>query len=58
MDEKAGDVLDVAPVVVGGAEIREGRAVKEVIDKSQLKEGVVCGKFSLASAEDLEKQLR
>ena len=52
--KKAGDELFVAPVVVGGVEIRDERSIKEVLDKSQLQEGVLCGKFTLASKEDLE----
>jgi len=52
--KKAEDDVRIVPVVVGGEEIVQ-RAVKEVIDKSQLKEGVICGKFALATKEDLEK---
>lgn len=52
--KKAGEALEIAPVVVGGESI-EKREIKEVIDKSQLKEGVVCGKYALATEEDLKR---
>ncbi len=53
--KKPEDAPDIAPVVVGGEEIVEGRDLKEVIDKSQLQEGIICGKFAQANAEDLHK---
>ena len=53
--KKPEDTLEIAPVVVGGKEIIKERTLKEVIDKSQLKEGIICGKFAQASAEDLQK---
>lgn len=52
--KKAAETLEIAPVVVGGEMFVE-REVKEVIDKSQLKEGVMCGKYALATKEDLER---
>ncbi len=52
--KKAAETLEIAPVVVGG-EVFVEREVKEVIDKSQLKEGVMCGKYALATKEDLER---
>ncbi|MDD3342293.1 MAG: bifunctional proline dehydrogenase/L-glutamate gamma-semialdehyde dehydrogenase [Sulfurospirillaceae bacterium] len=52
--KKAGDTPLFAPIVVGGEDIVE-RESKEVLDKSQLKEGVVCGKYAIATAEDLTK---
>ncbi len=45
----------VAPIVVAGVDITEDRNVQEAIDKSQLKEGVLAGKFALANADDLKK---
>ncbi|AXH12356.1 bifunctional proline dehydrogenase/L-glutamate gamma-semialdehyde dehydrogenase [Halarcobacter bivalviorum] len=45
----------VVPVVVGAEELTENRKIIEAIDKSQLKEGVLAGKFANATAEDLEK---
>jgi len=50
--KKAGDTISVAPIVIGGNDITD-REIKEVIDKSQLREGVVCGSFALATQEDL-----
>ncbi len=48
----------IAPVVVEGVEVFEGRETKEAIDKSQLKDGVVVGKFALATAEDLKRAVK
>ncbi|RXK07817.1 bifunctional proline dehydrogenase/L-glutamate gamma-semialdehyde dehydrogenase [Halarcobacter bivalviorum] len=45
----------VVPVVIGAEELTENRKIIEAIDKSQLKEGVLAGKFANATAEDLEK---
>ncbi|WP_428023753.1 proline dehydrogenase family protein [Arcobacter sp.] len=45
----------IAPIVVGGEEIVEGRKIVEAIDKCQLKDGVLAGKFANANAEDLKK---
>ncbi len=53
--KKVGEEVAIAPVVVGGEEIVSEREVKEVKDKSQLKEGVICGKYTVASAEDLAR---
>lgn len=52
--KKADDKLEVVPVVVGAKEITQ-REIKEVIDKSQIKENVLCGKYALANAQDLTK---
>ncbi|AHJ11749.1 bifunctional proline dehydrogenase/L-glutamate gamma-semialdehyde dehydrogenase [Sulfurospirillum multivorans] len=52
--KKVGDEVGIAPIVVGGEAIVD-RDIKTVIDKSQLKEGVVCGKYALATKEDLQK---
>ena len=45
----------IAPIVIGGEDIVEGRKVVEAIDKSQVKEGVLAGKFANANAEDLKR---
>ncbi len=44
----------IAPIVVAGEDITD-RKVQEAIDKSQVKEGVLAGKFALANADDLKK---
>jgi len=44
----------ITPIVVGGKEITKERDTKKVIDKSQLKDGVVIGEFALANAQDLK----
>ena len=43
------------PVVIAGEDLTGDRKVIEAIDKSQLKEGVLAGKFANATAEDLQK---
>ena len=45
----------IVPVVVDGEEKRENRSITETFDKSQIKEGVLAGKFANATKEDLEK---
>jgi len=45
----------ITPIVVGGEEIVEDRKVVEAIDKCQIKEGVLAGKFANANAEDLKR---
>ena len=52
--KKAGDEVGTSPVVVGGEMLFSG-TTKEVIDKSQLKEGVVCGRYTQATAHDLKR---
>ena len=51
--KKAGEEVGIAPIVVGGEAI-VAREIKTVVDKSQLREGVMCGKYALATQEDLE----
>jgi RHH-type transcriptional regulator, proline utilization regulon repressor / proline dehydrogenase / delta 1-pyrroline-5-carboxylate dehydrogenase len=45
----------ITPIVVAGLDITEDRKIVEAIDKSQLKEGVLAGKFANANAEDIKK---
>ena len=45
----------ITPIVVAGVDIYEDRIVVDAIDKSQLKDGVLAGRFVNASAEDLKK---
>ncbi len=45
----------IAPVVVAGEDLIGERKVVEAIDKSQLKERVLAGKFANATAEDIKK---
>ncbi|MFV0561619.1 proline dehydrogenase family protein [Malaciobacter mytili] len=45
----------VKPVVVAGKEITEDRKIYEAIDKSQLQEGVLAGKFAMANEQDLKE---
>ncbi|PLY09453.1 MAG: aldehyde dehydrogenase [Arcobacter sp.] len=45
----------ITPIVVGGVDITEDRKVVEAIDKSQIIDGVLAGKFANANAEDLKK---
>ncbi|MBE0492423.1 MAG: bifunctional proline dehydrogenase/L-glutamate gamma-semialdehyde dehydrogenase [Sulfurospirillum sp.] len=52
--KKAGDAINLAPLVIGGEEISQ-RKSKEVIDKSQLKEQVICGQYAMATSDDLQR---
>jgi len=45
----------VTPVVIGGEDLVGDRKVIEAIDKSQLKDGVLAGKFANATAEDIKR---
>lgn len=45
----------ITPVVVGCEDLIEGRKIVDAIDKSQLKEGILAGRFANATAEDLQK---
>ncbi len=45
----------IVPVVVDGLDLLEDRNIVEAIDKSQLKEKVLAGKFANATADDLQK---
>jgi RHH-type proline utilization regulon transcriptional repressor/proline dehydrogenase/delta 1-pyrroline-5-carboxylate dehydrogenase len=45
----------ITPVVIGGEDLAEKRKVTDVIDKSQLEDEVLAGKFANATAEDLKK---
>ena len=48
-------VHTIAPIVVAGLEIVDDRIVIDAIDKSQLKEDILAGRFATANAEDLKK---
>lgn len=43
------------PVVVGGKDVVKNREVVEVIDKSQLQDGVLCGAYTKSTSKDLDK---
>ena len=45
----------VAPIVIAGEDISEDRNIVDAIDKSQVHEGVLAGKFANANADDLKK---
>lgn len=45
----------IAPVVVGGVDLVGDRKIYDAIDKSQLKDNVLAGRFALATKEDIEK---
>ncbi|MFV0482296.1 MAG: proline dehydrogenase family protein [Campylobacteraceae bacterium] len=55
--EKYSDINIEAPVVVGGVDITKERTQKDIVDKSQLLENKYCGKYTLASKDDLENAL-
>ena len=45
----------IVPVVIGGIDLIEDRKIVDAIDKSQIEEGVLAGRFANATAEDLKK---
>lgn len=45
----------IVPIVVGGLELIENRKISEAVDKSQLEDGILAGKFANANAQDLQK---
>ena len=45
----------IAPVVVGGKDLIGERKIYDAIDKSQLEDGVLAGRFALATKEDIEE---
>jgi RHH-type proline utilization regulon transcriptional repressor/proline dehydrogenase/delta 1-pyrroline-5-carboxylate dehydrogenase len=54
--KKANEKVETIPVVVGGEDLLgNDRGIVDVIDKSQLKDGVICGRFTQASADDLKQ---
>lgn len=52
--KKKDQEIEIAPVVVAGKTLIGERKIKEVMDKSQIKDEVVCGKYAIPTAEDLE----
>jgi RHH-type proline utilization regulon transcriptional repressor/proline dehydrogenase/delta 1-pyrroline-5-carboxylate dehydrogenase len=46
---------NITPIVVGGEDLVENRNIKDAIDKSQLEDGVLAGRFANANADDLKK---
>jgi RHH-type proline utilization regulon transcriptional repressor/proline dehydrogenase/delta 1-pyrroline-5-carboxylate dehydrogenase len=46
---------NITPVIVGGEDLVDNRIIKDAIDKSQLKDSVIAGRFANATAEDLQK---
>jgi len=51
----ADTVHKIVPVVIGGEDLTEDRKIVDAIDKSQVKDGVLAGKFANATAEDLKR---
>lgn len=53
--KKKGDEIKPIPVVVGGEDLYSDREVVNCIDKSQVKENIICGAYTKSSVEDLKK---
>ena len=51
----ADTVHTIAPVVVGGVELIGERKIYDAIDKSQIENNVLAGRFALATKEDIQK---
>jgi len=45
----------IVPVVVGGEDLVGGRKIYDAIDKSQIKQNVLAGRFAMANEEDIKK---
>ena len=45
----------IVPIVIDGQDIIEDREITQTLDKSQLKDGILAGKFANANKEDLKK---
>ena len=48
----------ITPIVIGGVDLIENRKIVDAIDKSQLQDGVLAGRFANATAEDLKKAVK
>ncbi len=48
----------ITPIVIGGIEISEDRDITDCIDKSQLRDSVLSGRFANANADDLQKAVQ
>jgi RHH-type proline utilization regulon transcriptional repressor/proline dehydrogenase/delta 1-pyrroline-5-carboxylate dehydrogenase len=48
-------VHTIAPVVVGGEDLVGDRKIFDAIDKCQVEDGVLAGRFALANKEDIDK---
>ena len=55
--KKNNDKIDIAPVVVAGKDLAGTREIKDVIDKSQLDRGVICGRYRVPTKSDLQKAI-
>ena len=48
-------VHTIAPVVIGGEDLVGERKIYDAIDKSQFEDGILAGRFALATKEDIQK---
>ncbi len=48
----------IAPVVVGGEDLVGTRKIYDAIDKSQVEDNVLAGRFALATKEDIERSVQ
>ncbi len=55
--KKTDDNIEIAPIVIGGMDLSTDREIQSVIDKSQLKQNIICGKYTIPTAEDLQQSV-
>ena len=48
----------IAPIVVGGEELIGDRKIYDAIDKSQIKDNVLAGRFAMANEEDIKRAVQ
>ena len=53
--KKKGDPIETVPLVFAGQEVSGERDIVDCIDKSQIKDGIICGRYTKAQPEDLLK---
>ena len=53
--KKKGDPIETIPLVFAGGDFKGKRDVVDCVDKSQIKGGIICGRYTKAHPEDLLK---
>lgn len=54
----AGTIHTIAPVVVGGQELVGERKIYDAIDKSQIEDNVLAGRFAMANKDDIKRAVQ
>ena len=53
--KRKNDSIEIAPIVIGGEELFDKRVIVDVLDKSQLKDNIICGKYTVSTPDDLKR---